>query len=65
VKAYLHSLKEENERGGRHVEGDVQSIKKVEGDNCYIATLMDGRKATAIFNPWLGYMVDDVYGVVK
>lgn len=45
---------------------EVVDIIKVEGDNKYIATLDNGVKCTAIFNPFVClFYADDVYGIVK
>ena len=43
---------------------DVTILKKT-GDNSYVAEY-DGKKCSAIFNPFVGrYYVDDKYGVIS
>lgn len=62
VKAYIHSLKDNNHN--RHVLGEVEIICQI-GDNQYLAEV-NGIRCTAIFNFFTGtYYVDDVYGVQK
>ena len=61
-QCYIHSLKDKE--NNRHVLGEATIIKKLPGDNVYLAEYNDV-KCTAIFNPFAGhYFVDDVYGKV-
>lgn len=62
VKAYIHSLKDNNHN--RHILGEAEIICQI-GDNQYLAEV-NGVRCTAIFNFFTGaYYVDDVYGIVK
>lgn len=54
TSAHIHS------KGGQF---DNVVIVERRGDNQYIAEYRGGLY-TAIFNPWAGWYVDDVYGIV-
>jgi hypothetical protein len=59
---FIHSLKKD----GKHVQDMENPIEIVWRDG-YDGTLVvtyKGKKYTAVNNPWLGVMVDDIYGEV-
>lgn len=54
VLAMVHSLESKSE---------VEILEH--SDNNHVIALYNGKKCTAIFNPYVGcYYVDDVYGVI-
>jgi hypothetical protein len=60
MKAYLRSLQKMDRPDGTHVEGDVDSIRLVNGN--YVAAIGDCRYS-AIWNPFVqAFFVDDVDG---
>lgn len=63
VPALLHSM--ENDQHDHKQPKQMVEFIRYEGENKAIVKTKDGITCSAIYNPWLGWMADDKYGIIK